>query len=498
MICVTLGRGRHSALIAEWKEAAEEGAELVELRIDCLRREPDLKRILKERFTPVVVTVRRGSDGGIFRGDEEKRQRILREAIVMGVDMVDLEIDIADKIPRFGKTKRIISYHNFKRNPSDLADILEKARGLAADYVKFAVPAPTLDDACLVLEAIKESSAKVPTIGVGMGDSAQFTRILNRKYGSAMTYAGFNPERTFAPGMPQFFDLKDDYFYDQINTETEVYAVIGDPIGHSLSPPVHNAAFRNLEMNKVMVPIRIPAGKLKESIGGLRRLGVKGMSVTIPHKESMMELLTEADRAVDMTGACNTVVFRDGKLLGHNTDYHAAMDSLEYAFGGRTDPDVSPLLDKQILILGAGGVARTLAFGLSRRGAGVTICARDDEKGAKLASEVGCRSTSWGMRAATLVDAMINCTPVGMHPDVDSTPVPPAGFRPGMVVFDVVYRPENTMFLKLARDRECVTVTGVEMFIQQAAKQFELYTGMPAPLETMRSTFRRKIGAAQL
>src|SRR5437762_6645715 len=123
MICVTIGRGRHSSLAEEWKEAAEAGVDLVELRIDCLRRDPDLKRILKERFTPLVFTIRRGVDGGLWRGNEEKRQQLLREAVALGVDYVDLEMDIATKIRRYGKTKRIVSYHNFKATPSEVADV---------------------------------------------------------------------------------------------------------------------------------------------------------------------------------------------------------------------------------------------------------------------------------------------------------------------------------------------------------------------------------------
>src|SRR3954454_5826392 len=129
MICVTIGRGRNRTLLEEWKQAAEAGAELVELRVDCLRSEPDLKRLLRERFTPLVFTIRRGADGGLWRGDEEKRQRIIREAIVAGGDYVDLESDIAAKIPRFGKTKRIVSAHVFKKMPEDLDELAKQLRG---------------------------------------------------------------------------------------------------------------------------------------------------------------------------------------------------------------------------------------------------------------------------------------------------------------------------------------------------------------------------------
>jgi 3-dehydroquinate dehydratase/shikimate dehydrogenase len=494
LICATIGRGRHSSLAEEWKAAAEAGVDLAELRIDCLRRDPDLKRILAKRPTPLVFTIRRGVDGGLWRGNEEKRQALIREAIALGVDYVDLEMDIAPKIRRFGKTKRIISYHNFKATPSEVQDVAEQCDEMDADVVKVATLASTVADASHVLEA--GSRIPVPTIAVGMGEIGFFTRVLGAKYGAPFTFAGFNPERMFAPGMVSHAVLKRDYLYNQIDAQTEVYGVIGDPIAQSLSPAIHNAAFRHMGMNKVLVPFLIPAGTLDDSLKALDWLGIKGFSVTIPHKEAVVAMLSARDGAVERTGSCNTVEIRDGKMVGHNTDYRAAMDSLEDVLGGRTEnEDASPLLDKQVLLLGAGGVARTIAFGLARRGASITVTNRHDERATSLAEEVGARTINWGQRASTLADIIINCTPVGMHPNVDDTPVPPAAFqRNNMVAFDTVYHPENTMFLKLALERGAHAVTGVEMFVQQAAHQFKIYTGQNAPLDVMRDVVRRKLG----
>jgi 3-dehydroquinate dehydratase / shikimate dehydrogenase len=494
MICVTIGRGRHSSLADEWKAAAEAGVGLVELRIDCLRREPDLKRILKERPTPLVFTIRRSADGGLWRGSEDKRQQLLREAIASGVDYVDLEMDTASKIRRFGKVKRIVSYHNFKGTPAELKDITEQCDEMDADIVKVATLANNVADACRVLEVAKD--AEVPTIPIAMGEIGFFTRVLGRKYGAPHTYAGFNPERTFAPGMPNYKDLERDYAYSQINPQTEIFGVIGDPIGHSLSPAIHNAAFRHLEINAVLVPFLVPTGALEESLKGIEAIGVKGYSVTIPHKEGIAALLESKDGAVEKTGTCNTVVIQDGKRVGYNTDYRAAMETLEDALGGRAaEGESSPLLDKPVLVLGAGGVARAIAFGLQRRGAAITITNRHDERATQLAEEVGCRTVNWGQRASTLCDVIINCTPVGMHPNVDDTPVPPAAFqRTGMVAFDTVYHPENTMFLKLARERGVATVSGVDMFVHQAAAQFKMYTGKDAPADVMREVIGRKLG----
>ena len=494
MICAILGRGRHSALAEEWKAAAEAGVDLVEVRVDCLRRDPDLKRILANRYTPIVFTLRRGADGGLWRGSEEKRQRLIREAIVAGVDFIDIEMDVARDVRRFGNTQRIVSYHNLKQTPADLLSIAQQCEEMDADIVKLAVRANSLADSIKVLQVAAQM--ETPTVVIAMGEVGTFTRVLGAKYGAPFTYANFNIDRSFAPGMLRFNELKRDYFYDSVDKDTEVYAVIGDPIGHSLSPPIHNAAFRTLGQNKVMVPILMPAGRLKESLDDVAWLGIKGYSITIPHKQAVLPILTMADGAVERTGACNTMVVNpDGGRVGYNTDYRAAMDSLEAAYGGApADGGVSPLANKQVLILGAGGVARPIAFGMIRRGAGVTLCNRTEENATKLAEELGCRTTPWTMRASTISDILINCTPVGMHPDVDDTPMLPAGFRAGMVVMDTIYHPENTMFLKLARDRECLTVSGVDMFIGQAAIQSQLYTGLEPPVELMREVVRRKLG----
>ena len=493
MICAILGRGRHAALVEEWKAATEAGIELAELRVDCLRREPDLKRILKERHSPIVFTVRRGSDGGLWRGPEDKRQRLMREAIVAGVDFIDVEMDVAREIRRFGKTQRIVSYHNLKQTPPDLLEIAQQCEEMDADIVKIATKAHSLADAMKVLQVA--SKMETPTIAIAMGEIGSFTRVLGAKHGAPFTYANFNVDRSFAAGMLRFDELSRDYFYDSIDAQTEVYAVIGDPIGHSLSPPIHNAAFRALGQNKVMVPILMPAERLKASLDDVDWLGIKGYSITIPHKQAAIPLLNLADGAVERTGACNTMIVKeDGSKVGYNTDYRAAMDSLEAAYGGVSEGGISPLASKQVVILGAGGVARPIGFGLIRRGAGVTLCNRSDERATKLAEELGCRTANWGMRASMLPDIIINCTPVGMHPNVDDTPMPPAGFRPGMIVMDTVYHPENTMFLKLARERECRTVSGVDMFIRQAAIQSQLYTGQEPPVELMKDVVRRKLG----
>jgi 3-dehydroquinate dehydratase / shikimate dehydrogenase len=404
-------------------------------------------------------------------------------------------MDIATKIRRFGKTKRIVSYHNTKTTPVDLQDIAEKCEEFDPDVVKVATAATNLAEASRVLHL--GVTAKSPTIAIAMGEIGVFTRILGPRFKAPFTYASFNPERVFAAGMLPFKVLKKDYAFNQIDTNTEIYGVIGDPIEQSLSPVVHNAAFRQLGLNKVMVPFLVPNDELPAFFKELLWLDIKGCSVTIPHKEAIVRLLQNKEGAVDRTGTCNTVIFQeDGQQVGYNTDYRAAMDSLEAAMGGREGEEEtsSPLFDKQVLILGAGGVARSIAFGLARRGAHVSVSNRHDERATRLAEETGGRTVAWAMRASNILDVVINATPVGMHPNVDDTPLPPAAFsRKEILVFDTIYHPENTMMIKLARERGCQTVTGVDMFLRQAALQFKLYTGQDAPVELMHEVLKRKL-----
>jgi 3-dehydroquinate dehydratase/shikimate dehydrogenase len=238
----------------------------------------------------------------------------------------------------------------------------------------------------------------------------------------------------------------------------------------------------------------VPAGQVKDSFATLAPLNLRGVSVTIPHKEGVFPILSGSDKSVEVTGACNTMVRDDqDRWIGHNTDARAAAESIEAALRAASPDTATPLLDKQVLILGAGGAARAIAFALARRSAIVTIVNRTPERAQELAEDVGCRTTPWEMRANTPYDILVNATSVGMHPHVDDSPMPSGGFRPGSLVFDTVYHPENTLFIKQAQEHECQTITGVDMFVRQAALQFEMYSGgKRPPADLMRRCVKKK------
>jgi 3-dehydroquinate dehydratase / shikimate dehydrogenase len=494
ILCVTVGRGRHRHLIAEHKHLAEQGCQLVELRLDFLVTPPDLKRLLAERPCPVIITCRREKEGGRWTKPEEQRLMLLRQAIAAGVEYVDLEEDIATSIPRFGKTKRIISYHNFQETPEDLNHLHYQLSSLNADIVKIATMAHSPHDNLRLIRLMRAS--RVPTVAFCMGDFGQASRILAGKFGAPFTYSTFHPERTMAPGQLSYQQMKETYRYEKVNRDTEVYGVIADPISHSLSPHIHNAAFDAMGLNKIYVPFRVRPEDLKQFLHDCRELGIRGLSVTIPHKEEILGFKTKSDVGAEEIGAANTLVWDDDDRIAYNTDYRAAMSLMDDLFGG-SDKEASGLKGKHALVLGAGGVARAIVVGLSRRGADITIASRTPDRADALAHFCKGKSIAWGLRHSLKCDLLINCTPVGMHPNLDDTPYEQNHLKPEMVVFDTVYNPERTLLLKQALDFGCRVITGVDMFIGQAALQFKLFTGREAPTELMRQVIRRTISAVK-
>ncbi|HEX3727752.1 MAG TPA: shikimate dehydrogenase [Pirellulales bacterium] len=495
MICVSIARGRHRHVIAEHRHLVQQGARLVELRLDYIGGEVNLRRLLADRPSPVVISCRRERDGGKFMGTEEQRQMLLRSAIAEGVEYVDLEEDIAQLVPRYGKTKRIISLHDYRRTPDDLEQIHARLASQDADIVKLATTANQPHDNLRMLELMSRS--KVPTVGICMGDIGTPSRILASRFGAPFTFATFHHERTLAPGQLSYQQMTDIYHYERIDRQTMVFGVIGDPIGQSLSPMVHNAAFRRLDINAVYVPFRVPREHLGQFLQDAPALGISGLSVTIPHKEAVLKKLTTMDSTMNGIGAVNTLMFgADHQITGFNTDHQAALDSLSEALNehhGRR----GTLENQTALVLGAGGAAKAIGFGLKRLGAQVVIAGRTLQRAQQLASSLQCKLVDWSNRYSLQPDVLVNCTPVGMHPNVDATPYDKHHLRPSMVVFDTVYNPENTLLVKDARSQSCTVVTGVEMFVRQACLQFRLFTGREAPSDVMRDVLKRAIGPAK-
>ncbi len=505
MICVTIATGSHKRLILERENLVADGIKFVEFRLDFLRKAPELNRLIPERPCATVITCRRPQDGGLWRESEERRLTTLREAIVAGVEFVDLEVDVAPTIPRYGQTKRIVSHHDMNSMPDDLEALYERMLKGDPDFVKIAVMPKTIDDVFRLLHFVEGKNVKAKlgggrerrTIGIAMGEMGRMSRILAKKFGMPFTYATFSRSRVVAPGLIDYRHLRDDYRYDTLGTDVDVYGVVGYPIGHSLSPAIHNASFVAQEMRRVYLPFAIPPEELDRFVDRAPEIDVRGLSVTIPHKVGIIKKLTRLDPAVEEIGACNTVVFDGPQRIGYNTDYIAAVMSIEVAMGGKGNEPEGILFGKKALVLGAGGAGKALAYGLMKRGARVTVVDALIDRAHELADQLDCHYCEWENRAALRPDIVVNCTPIGMHPNVDASPMERAMLRDGMVVFDAVYNPEHTMLIRLAQERGCKTVSGVEMFVGQACLQFKLFTGQKASAKLMREILKKSISSVK-
>ena len=416
---------------------------------------------------------------------------VLRTAIISGADYVDLEDDIARSIPRYGQTKRIVSHHDFETTPDDLEAIWAEMAEMNPDVIKLVTMANSPSDCIRLLKLVSE--AKIPTVGFCMGEFGTASRILCGKYGSPFTYAAFSAERKVAPGILTFQEMQDIYRFDEINRETQVFGVLGDPIGHSLSPLLHNTAMKQIGFNGVYMPLRVTRDQLPQMLEDFSWLNVRGYSVTIPHKEAALAKADKCEEIVRQIGAANTLsVDEHGRWEADNTDFQAALDSLLL-----TLEEGDTLEGKRILMLGAGGVARAIGLGVTRRGGVLVIASRTADRAKALAESLACRQISWENRGSEYADILINCTPVGMHPNVNETPFHENWMRDEMIVFDTIYNPEQTLLLKEARAHNCRTVSGIEMFVRQAAAQFQRFTGQPASLEMLKVTLRSGISAAK-
>jgi 3-dehydroquinate dehydratase/shikimate dehydrogenase len=306
-----------------------------------------------------------------------------------------------------------------------------------------------------------------------MGEVGLPARILALREGSALAYAPIGPAT--APGQVSLHDLKHLYRAHKLTAETRVYGVIGDPVGHSLSPRMHNTGFIARRVDAVYLPFLVK--DLRDFLKAIPELGIRGFSVTIPHKQAILRHLKECDPLAAEIGAVNTVVVReDGSLSGSNTDYLGVLHALESQL---------PLRGSRTLIYGAGGAARAAAFALAKSGSHVVICARRENAARALARAVGGDVLPRRALRHEFFDAILNTTPVGMHPHAGASPLSSDELN-CRVVMDLINRPQHTLLLKLAARKGIATVPGITMFFAQGFAQWELWIGRPAPQAAMR------------
>ncbi len=484
--------------------AAEAGADMLELRVDDLTQSFPLP----ELPVPYILTCRPAREGGQSELGDADRLDLLAEFAEHGAAYVDVELDtlmrrpdLAD--PRTFPYRIIVSVHDFKGRPPLSRHLIEMATRQARVH-KLAWTARSIRDNLESFELLR--SPLRPTIAICMGEAGLLSRVLAKKFGGFLTYVALRPSEVTAPGQPTIEQVKRLYRWDAIGAETRVYGVVGAPVAHSLSPAVHNAAFEHARENAVYLPMLVQPGyesfkAFMEEFVAFRPLHLRGLSVTIPHKENALRYLREKGARVDPlaeeVGAVNTVSISEAaELSGFNTDYAAIVDTVCAAL--KIDPE--ELAGKRVAVIGAGGTARTAVAAMANLGATVVVYNRTKEKAEQIAREFDGRTGKVvAARLEKLCDScchvFINTTPVGMHPNVEESPLGERlpEFTPDTLVFDAIYNPSKTKLLRQAEAAGARTVGGAEMFIRQAVKQFEIWTGGAAPVDVMRRAFENAL-----
>jgi 3-dehydroquinate dehydratase/shikimate dehydrogenase len=476
LLCVTV-TGRTTAELLEQRDAVEH-ADLIELRLDTVS-DPSAAAALADRRIPVIVTCRPRWEGGSFAGSEEERKRILSDALNLGANYVDIEwrAGFDDLLARSGGRGVVISMHDFERVPQDLAAQVRAMRATGAEVVKVAVTPSRLTDLVTLLDL--GGTGRVDGGGlvlIAMGSVGAVTRILAARFGSLWTYAG----PIGAVGQLDARTLTQAYRFPAISDATAIYGIVGGSVAHSVSPSMHNAAFEAMHMDAVYVPL--PAASADDFVAFGRAIGIKGVSVTIPHKVAMFDHVDEAYSTARRIGAINTVNVVGSRWLGENTDAQGFLEPLLARVDAR---------GLRVAVLGAGGAARAVAVALASAGTTVRLHARDRAKAAAVAAVTSAEAGDWPPTPGTW-DLLVNTTPVGMYPHVGPSPVPKEHLT-GRYVYDLVYNPPITQLLRDAAEMGCQTFGGIDMLVAQAHEQFQWWTGMRAPAGVMREAALRRL-----
>jgi 3-dehydroquinate dehydratase/shikimate dehydrogenase len=476
-LCITITASTTAELVRQRDTA--DAADLVELRLDTVR-DADVAAALAGRRRPAIVTCRPAWEGGAFSGSEDERRRLLLRAIELGADYVDVEWRApfaGELLSATGGRGVVLSSHDYEGVPADLAERARAMRATGAEVVKLAVAANRLSDCLPLMELGAEMGRHGKTVTVAMGEKGLFSRVLASRFHSLWTYAG-TIDRVGQIGPTT---LLDDYGFRSLGDSTEIYGVVGSPVSHSVSPAMHNAAFRAAQMDAVYLPL--PAADVDDFVTFARGVGLRGASVTIPFKVSLFDRVDEAYPIARRVGAINTIRNVDGRWLGGNTDVEGFLQPLR-------DRGVSTT-GLRASVLGAGGSARAVVIALAPSCSAITICARNRARAEELAAIAPATVGEWPPPPGSW-DMLVNCTPIGMSPRVDDMPLPGDALT-GRLVYDLVYNPPTTRLLREAARAGCETVGGLDMLVAQAHEQFRWWTGMRPAAGVMRAAALRRL-----
>ena len=471
LLCETV-TGQTMAELLTARDAADT-ADMVELRLDGVEG-VDVAGALAGRRRPVVVTCRPTWEGGRFDGAEEDRRSLLRRALALGAEYVDVEWRAGfDDLLRGYAARVVLSAHDFAGVPADLPGQARAMRQTGAGIIKLAITVARLTDTLPLIDVARGGDAVV----IGMGDAGVPSRLLASRFGSRWSYGG----NAVAPGQLPARRMAEEFRYRHVGADTSIYGVVGNNAMHSLSPVMHNAAFDAAGLDAVYVPFR--AADFNDFMAFAEALGVEGASVTIPFKIDALRVATESDALTQAVGAANTLRRRPGGWAAINTDVEGFLEPLEAAY-----PEA--LGDARVAVIGAGGASRAAIVALRSKGATVTVHARRAAQASDVAAVLGAEAGSWPPAPGSW-DVLVNATPVGGSTSRGESPMADAPLD-GRLVYDLTYGDAESCLLRDARAAGCLALDGLPMLIAQAERQFAWWTGRrPAP-GVMAAAARRK------
>ncbi len=505
-ICISVCAETADELIEQIKRA-EDLADVIEIRFDCLNKiEPGAKwqglyKATKDFKGKLLATFRPRNQGGNRDLSLQQRKDFWNEVhIDEFVDWGDFEFDFEkDWLSYFPAVfNRIIySFHNFKKSSDSLMPIYSQLAELPdyehprkdKDVIKIAIKTDDITDTIPIwklLERAKSENKEI--IPIAMGESGKWTRILGLAHGAFLTYASLDSGQETAPGQVSAKDLTEVYRVKELNENTEVYGIIAGNTSYTLSPYIHNAAFKFHKLNSVFVPLQVQ--NLDEFMRRMVlensreiELNFKGFAVTNPHKQTIIKYLDEIDETAEKIGAVNTVKIENGKLYGYNTDAQGFIQPLKTAYGD--------VCNAKVAVFGAGGAARACIYALKKENVEVTVFARNLENAESLTEEFQIELKEFTIHHSPFTiykdfDILVNTTPLGTKGEFENeTPALAEQIKDIHLVYDLVYNPFETRFLHEAKSVDVPTIGGLAMLIAQAMEQQKIWTGKDAPMKEM-------------
>ncbi|MBF0313388.1 MAG: shikimate dehydrogenase [Oligoflexia bacterium] len=481
MICVVINGSNHGEINEQIQKALQQNADLLEVRFDYLMdfSIEELLKIcadLRVLTTPKIFTLRTLYQGGHFKESEERRQSILLAISIAGApDYVDLEADSNEKFilafrEKFPQIKLILSYHDFTKTPSEqtIQQIFSSMLTKNGDLYKLAFMSNSTLDTLRLMQFTIKNSKKHELITISMGELGMPSRIVGKILGSKITYATITCDKknASAPGQLPIKTLLDQYHYASLDRQTAIYALIGDPVDKSISDKTHNALFRELKLNAVYIKFKVLTKELEAVLTLLKELPLYGLSVTMPHKETIMQYLDTIDAHAVKIVAVNTICIRQQQQFhGFNCDGLGALDAISETLSNSCKGE-------QLLLLGAGGAARAIAYEARQQGAVVTIISRTFSKANAIAEDFGCMAKRW--EELNALDFKNYKILVNTIPSLEIL-FDQSLLSPSTIVFDIISNPKETPLLMLSRSRGCPVIYGYQMFALQALYQFKAW-----------------------